>query len=185
MATASLGDWEFRVNPDEVSWNFNVRTQSTATIGGKVIQVLGVDVSDMTVSGSFGKGGRVEQQRFLEWVLARARAQTEQDKAIVRFRLPDKGWDFGVKIKSLTEGSSRSSVDLTTSSVNPSFTLTLHVEDDLQNITELKRAAQAAYVANLSQGVGWRRTAYNGPLTTEEVLQLKGGPLGLVTFLGR
>jgi hypothetical protein len=185
MATASLGDWEFRINPDNVSWNFNVRTQSTPTIGGKVIQVLGVDVSDMTVSGSFGKGGRVEQQRFLEWVIGRTRAQTEEDKAIVRFRLPDKGWDFGVKIKSLTEGSSRTSVDLSTTNINPSFTLTLHVEDDLQNITELKRAAQAAYVANLSQGVGWQRTEYNGPLTTEEVIEAKGGTLGLVSFLGR
>lgn len=183
MATASIGDWEFRVNPEEVSWNFNVRTSATSTIGGKVIQVLGVDVSDMTVTGSFGKGGRVEQQQFLDWAIARTKSQTEQDKAIVRFRLPDKGWDFGVKIKSLTESSSRRSVDLQTTNINPSFTLTLHVEDDLQNITELKRAAQAAYVAELSQGVGWKRTEYNGPLTDEEIIEAKGGTLGIVSFL--
>jgi len=182
MATASIGDWEFRINPEEVSWTFEVRTKAISTIGGKVIQILGVDVGDMTVRGSFGKGGRVEQQQFLQWCLARTRAQTEQDKAIVRFRLPDKGWDFGVKIKSLTE-SSQSSVNLKTSNINPSFVLGLHVEDDLQNLTEIKRAAQATYVANLSRGVGWKRTEYNGPLTAEEVLAAKGGSLGLLTFL--
>lgn len=185
MATASIGDWEFRINPEEVAWTFEVRTKVISTIGGKVIQILGVDVGDMTVRGSFGKGGRVEQQRFLQWCLERSRAQTEQDKALVRFRLPDKGWDFGVKIKGLTESPTQSSVNLTTANINPSFTLTLHVEDDLQDLTEIKRAAQANYVANLSRGVGWKRTEYNGPLTPEEVFEAKGGNLGLLTFLAR
>lgn len=185
MATATLGDWEFRINPESVSFDFNVRTRSIPTIGGKVIQILGVDVSEMIVSGSFGKGGRVEQQRFLEWVIERARAQAEEDKAIVRFRLPDKGWDFAVKIKSLSDGSSRSSVSLNNDNTNPQFSLVLHVEDDLQNVSELKRAAEASYIASLSRGVGWKRTEYNGPLTTEEVIEAKGGTLGLVTFLRR
>lgn len=185
MATATLGDWQFRISPESVSFDFNVRTRSIPTIGGKVIQILGVDVSEMTVNGSFGKGGRVEQQRFLEWCLARTRAQTEEDKAVVRFRMPDKGWDFAVKIKALTDSGGRSSVSLRNDNINPQFTLVLHLEDDLQGITELKRAAEASYIASLSRGVGWKRTEYNGPLTSEEIIEAKGGTLGLVTFLRR
>ena len=184
MSTATLGDWEFSIDPTDVSWDFNVRTSSTATIGGKVLQVLGVDVNKIVVLGQFGKGGRLEQQEFANWLRQRATEQADTNNAVIRFRVPSKGWDFGVQIDSLTEQGAQKAISLDVTNFNPKFRLSLHVVDDLGNVMSIKEAAKASYIKNISEGFGWKKTAYNGPLTIEEVEQLLApyGEYGLAEY---
>ncbi len=68
MSTASLGDLQFRINPTQVTWNYSVDVAVTPTIGGRVVQVLGATVGDMTIQGLYGhQRGKTHRE---SWVLA-------------------------------------------------------------------------------------------------------------------
>jgi hypothetical protein len=45
---------ELDLAPTGVSWEYNLRTQVFNTYGGQVVQILGVDISNVTISGLFG-----------------------------------------------------------------------------------------------------------------------------------
>ena len=66
MGNAVLNGIPFRIDPSSISWPFTVKTSSNKTIGGKVLQVFGTQLGDMTVAGTFGVGGTKEQREFLE-----------------------------------------------------------------------------------------------------------------------
>lgn len=46
-----------RMNPNEVSWTYNLNTQSYDTYGGQVIQVLSINIDNLVISGQLGKEG--------------------------------------------------------------------------------------------------------------------------------
>jgi hypothetical protein len=54
-AFCKLGDLHWRVDPNLVSWTYNLDTTTINTLGGQVIQVLGSSLSDMTIVGDFGQ----------------------------------------------------------------------------------------------------------------------------------
>jgi hypothetical protein len=57
MAAAScqLGDLRWRVNPTNISWNYQLDTAVIETLGGQVVQILGATLGDLTISGDFGQ----------------------------------------------------------------------------------------------------------------------------------
>jgi hypothetical protein len=55
MSTASLGDVRFRISPSQVHWEYSVDVAVIPTVGGRVVQVYGVTLGDMTVQGLFGQ----------------------------------------------------------------------------------------------------------------------------------
>lgn len=55
MSVASLGGIPFRINPSQVTWDYNVDTAVIPTVGGRVVQILGVTLGDMTIQGLFGE----------------------------------------------------------------------------------------------------------------------------------
>lgn len=46
-----------RMNPNEVSWTYNLNTETFDTYGGQVVQVLSVNIDTLTISGQLGKEG--------------------------------------------------------------------------------------------------------------------------------
>lgn len=46
---------QFRIDPQEVAWGFKINTSATPTVGGRVVQVNGATLSDMTINGLFGE----------------------------------------------------------------------------------------------------------------------------------
>lgn len=42
------------LSPTGVSWDYNLRTQVYNTLGGQVVQILGVDISNIKIQGYFG-----------------------------------------------------------------------------------------------------------------------------------
>lgn len=55
MTVAWLGDIPLRIAPTQVHWEYNVDTCVIPTVGGRVVQVLGATMSDMTVQGLYGQ----------------------------------------------------------------------------------------------------------------------------------
>lgn len=50
----SLGGVPFRVDPNSVSWSYTPKVNTTPTVGGRVVQVIGSTLSNMKVAGTFG-----------------------------------------------------------------------------------------------------------------------------------
>jgi hypothetical protein len=179
MGVASLAGQTFRLDPTSVRWDFKTKVADIPTVGGKVVQVYGTEISDMVLSGTFGTGGWREQEQFLE------RMKELGDKQVAdvgrvrgtedphRFLYPPKGWDFLVYLKefSTPDGGQRS-VYHSNEIIAPRWTLTLFVVEDNSG---LRKVAQDAYISRLSRGLGWKQTAYNGPLGILEMQQTLGG----------
>lgn len=60
MALASLGfnggpQITFRINPSSIDWGFDIHTSVTHTVGGRVVQITGATLRDVTVVGYLGE----------------------------------------------------------------------------------------------------------------------------------
>lgn len=167
MGQAMLADYAFRVDPENISWSFGVKTKVTYTIGGKVVQVYGTQIGPMTLSGSFGLGGFEEQERFLKKMTALAKAQGEGTNKPYRFLFPQRNWDFKVFIRSVATPDGSLSMHVSPEIIDPRWVLTLHIVEENAG---LKKIATDAYIARLSEGIGWHPSAYNGPADYQAML---------------
>lgn len=193
MSTANLGGVDFRISPSQVNWTYSVDTNVIPTIGGRVIQILGVTLGDMVVQGRYGvdrAGGRES------WVLAEqfsadvARLVQRQsalptpdqlsgrdptpmhpthrflfdDTADVPAGQAGHSWDFQVYVKSLQDIDDQGFVVThRTGKYSYGYQLTLFIVED--NTGQLARVAQDAFLDRLANGVGWKQSDYNGPMT--------------------
>jgi len=172
--TATLGGYTFRTNPDEIRWDFSMKVREIKTIGGKVIQVLGTRLGDMTVTGQFGRGPNGEdpwtqEMAFRQQVVRWVRASRTNYKPI-RFTYADLDWDFEVFVKDLQ--GEQGGVVLANDIVAPRWTLTLRVVES--SASRLTKGISDAYISRLMDGVGWKQTDYNGP-SDDDVQTLLGG----------
>jgi hypothetical protein len=182
MGVASLNGRLFRLDPVSVQWTYKIKTAVYETIGGRVVQIIGVMFGDMTLTGSFGVGGWQEQQVFLTDMRAMADSQVASSFTVVnphltappvRFLYPPKNWDFLVYLKDYSQpGGEGGSVTVANEIINPQWMLTLAIVEANSSINALGAAAVNDYVSRLSQGLGWASTAelrsYQGTISQQE-----------------
>jgi hypothetical protein len=181
VMNASLNGVPMRLNPTSVSLSYTVKTSETPTLGGMVIQIFGVEMSDLVVTGTFGKGGYIEQEQFLNRILAITNMQANQtitpidhptlsSSQPVRFVYPNRGFDFMVYLKDYTSTSGMA-IDYENVNIAPDWQLTLFVDSDLTG-GSLTKVATDAYIQRLSNGLGYDGVnKYNGQLHTSDVEQ--------------
>ena len=171
----TLGGYPMRVNPNEVRWNFKMKVSDSKAVGGKVIQILGVKLSDITIKGLYTpdrKAGDKEsweqQLRFREQVKTWARATEDvDDPKPLRFTYPPRGWDFNVFVVKVS--AIRFATD---ESPAPGWELVLFpVGGGTRKIVE---GIKDLYIQRLMDGIGWKQTAYNGPTQQEVDTTLDG-----------
>lgn len=198
MGHASLGGLRFRIDPSQVSWSYDVNVAVTPTVGGRVVQVHGVTLGDMTIRGLFGQD-RVNRKE--SWQLAEdfatavgklidiqsARPSMAQltgadptpphptlrflynDAASVDRRgLPVHDWDFNVYVKSLRDVDSGQST-VEHSTGKFSHGYTLTLFIEQDNTGKLAEVAQNSFIDRLSNGLGWKRGPYNGLMTANDL----------------
>jgi hypothetical protein len=158
MGRATLGTYEFRIDPKSVKWSYSVKTNVTETVGGKVIQVFGTTVEAMTVEGSVGRGGKQEYRELLGSLVTMAKAQASSDGP-VRFSYPPKGWEFDVYITGITDAQGATFTE-SFDKFHYSFTISLAIAEENAG---LKKVAQDAYLERLAKGIGWIPNEYQGP----------------------
>lgn len=159
MGVATLGvangpQVAFRIDPDAIDWSFQVDANVTQTLGGRVVQVLGSTLSDITIQGSYGEDharGRAvagaEDHPGRSWRLAEAfvakvrqiqQYQVEyslltpvrrKSAAPAIFSYPPKGLRFAVYVKSITDPDG-AAITHTFGKFSYKYTLTLFVEQD-------------------------------------------------------
>jgi hypothetical protein len=203
MGSANLGGIPFRIDPSQVSWPYEVNVSVTPTVGGRVVQVHGVTLGDMTIRGLFGQD-RVHSKE--SWQLAEdfavsirrlvgkqsARPTNAQltgtdpapmhptlrflyndENSTSRHGLPVHDWDFNVYIKGLRSDSGNSTISHVTGKYSYAYTLTLFIVQD--NTGKLAQAAQNAFIERLSNGLGWKRGPYNGLMTANDLASYMQG----------
>jgi hypothetical protein len=177
MGVARLGPHRFRLDPKSISWDFKIHAVDVPAVGGKVVQVLRASLGDMTVTGSFGVGGWREQEAFLEEMKSIGSKHVEDQKrpsqdGPIRFRYPPMGWNFLVYLKGFTQPGARGSIQLDDKIVDIPWQLTLFIVEDNNGLTKVTKDA---YIARLAEGIGWKQTKYNGPMSLAEVQETFSG----------
>jgi hypothetical protein len=174
MGRATLDGVSFRIDPDSVRWAFRMKVADTKTVGGKVIQILGTDLGDMSLTGVFGNGSRAkndtagweEQLRFAQFVRSLSK-RVESGGGPVRFLYPPRRWDFHVYVKRLDQE------PFEVANYNPRWSLTLFIVQD--GTGTVVRGIRDLYIKRLMAGIGWKQTAYNGPMAQADVDKVTGG----------
>lgn len=199
MGMASLGfsngpSITFRIDPDSVQWNFKINTTVIDTVGGRVVQVLGATLSDITVMGKYGQN-RAAGTDGESWKLAEAfvnrirqiqehqsRDATDHGKmhTPATFNYSPKGWRFGVYIKSIVDPGG-GAVAHQTGRFSYEYAITLFIVEDRSDdliagdlMGKAKNRAIEAYMARISEGIGWRFTKYNGTVPERPTGSLYG-----------
>lgn len=174
VAQATIGGVPLRINPHSVKWTFEMKVQQYETVGGRVVQIYGTEMGDMTVQGQFGNGdiakgdmeGWQEQARFAEQVKAWAEGAQKNGRPL-RFLFPAKKWDFQVYIKAYSSPDGNS-VNLSNGIFNPKWTLTLFIVEDATGT--VVGNIKDTFIDRLMHGIGWKRTAFNGPMGESDSL---------------
>jgi hypothetical protein len=198
MGTATLGyaggpSVAFRIDPELIDWTWTVQLPQTnviETIGGRVIQVLGASLDDLTIQGSLGQdatdaaGGQSWQlaQTFLTTVTAimeQQSADSNQQSTMHQpavFSYPPKGWQWNVYVKGLTDPDGGNSIILRPGKMNQRYVLTLFIVNEGAELTAAGTTANGAlaqqsqsaisqFMARISDGVGWTANKYTGIYT--------------------
>lgn len=167
MGLARLGALTLDIDPDSVAWQFRLKTARRKTVGGTVVQVYGTDLGDMTVTGVHGRGGWQAQERFRAQVERWVDDHVRSSGAPIRFAYPPRHWDFQVLVRGYSSGGGGDAVVHDPTVFNPRWELTLAIVQD--STRQVVTGVRDLYIQRLMTGVGWRQSAYNGPLTQAEV----------------
>lgn len=159
-APASIGNedinYEFALNPDSVQWSYKEITQAYDTLGGRVIQLLAVEVGAMTVQGSLRT--KRELQQFASAMAKIMRYHVNSGGKPVHFRVPSRQWDFLVYVSKVP------SIGWDTQTVAFPWTLELKVEEDLGIVTETILNAE---LDALAKGIGYSDLYHGGDFLGE------------------
>ena len=170
-----------------MEFNFEILTNVVETIGGRVIQVIGSYLDDLKVTGSFGQDHSTPDgvswrqaeafllliQKIMEAQSADANQQALMSPPAV-FTYPPKGYRFNCYVKALDDADNPgTSIVLTPGKFNQRYQLTLFIVQDSSTqlvqagssgdiIGAQSEAAVAAYMARISDGIGWSFSQYTG-----------------------
>jgi hypothetical protein len=194
----------FRIDPESVDYQIQVFANMENTVGGRVVQITGTQITDVVISGSIGEDHSRGQARGTDpehpgvsWKLAEEFFRKIQQMMVEQSRGSSQvgvnargslrpatfvysplGLRFQCYIKAITDpaGDGSAGVVHRVGRANHKYTLTLFPvlgESELrlagQNaqgiLDRAKASAIDAYISRISQGIGWRFTAYNGGST--------------------
>lgn len=170
MGIANLNGVQFRIDPDAIAYQYSVDYSVIDTLGGRVIQVLGATIGDITIAGHFGQdhpNQRVSWQlaesfgtqiRALmdQQVLPPKHARTGGIHQPLRFTYHDgvHNWDMKVLIKSYAESDGAGSIEHRSGKFSYGYKLTLFLVED--STLNLSRVQSDQFIARISKGLGWK-----------------------------
>lgn len=152
---ATLDGIPFDIDPHTVTWEYKVHTADKPYLGGKVIQVFGSSIGDITISGKYGRGDLLAKQlAFLSRMKALGNQRlTDLRARPSRFSWPEQQWDMQVLLMNVTN------LTHDPSEFAPDWEITLF---PVTGTDSLKTAAITTFIDRLAAGMGWRPGAFNG-----------------------
>lgn len=145
----------FSFNPNSVQWSYNTEIQSIDTLGGRVVQLLSVNIDDMTVQGV--AGSRKNLQTLGEDIAAIMKYHVKTQRPVY-FKVPSRRWNFLVYVESLPQ------LGWDVQTVSYPFQITLRFEEDLlgTKTTQLRELE----LSRLNPDIGFNPNFHGGDATS-------------------
>ncbi|QIG58334.1 hypothetical protein SEA_SKOG_182 [Gordonia phage Skog] len=154
----------FRTNPNEFQWNYNLNKRIDQTYGGRVIQLLGINIEDFSFTVEAG-GGRWEYMEkvvnFMRDVLV-----AQRNGRPATFQYTTRGWKLNCYISSFP-------FEDAVEAVTRPFTVTTKVQEDVSGV--VSDLTLSAELQRLQDGMGFERSQYNTPKGALEGEDGEGG----------
>lgn len=186
---------KFRIDPESLDWNFKINTNVTETLGGRVIQVTGATLSDLSIQGSVGEQrGSVH---YTSWQLAESFFAKIADMMDFQakgangignmnppaiFTYPPLDLSLAVYIKSIADSDGQGGVSHRQGKYSYGYTLTLFIvpegspqvkiagTDSNGYLNKKRQAAIEAQMQRIADGIGWHYSEqFNGPSTNSGI----------------
>ena len=140
----------FRTNPNEVTWNYSLITKTDQTYGGRVVQILGARIDDLTVKVDCGQGGWPYLVKVVAFMRDLMVAQRNGQTAV--FEYTTRQWKLKVYAASFPFADQLSAT-------TRELTLSFKVQEDISGIVSSTTIATA--LQSFVNGIGWERNQYN------------------------
>lgn len=143
----------FRLDPNRVSWSYNLNTKVDETYGGRVVQLLSVNLDSLTIEVDSGRGGwqyLSSVNRFCRDVMM---LQKETGEPAV-FSMPSRGWEMKVYLAVLPFADD-------VENVKYSFTLRFKIQEDVSGV--ISSDSMNSELNKIREGIGYERNDYNYP----------------------
>jgi len=165
----------FKFNPMSASWAYNNNIISVDTLGGRVVQLLSVNVDSLTLECV--AGSRSELQRASKEIKNVMDYQIRTLKP-VRFKVPSRRWDMNVYISAMPQ------IGWEVASTTYPFSLTLEIEEDLNKIQTAE--LYTGELERLSAGIGYSPVLHGGdPAAFQKIVDsLNLNQIGTTVFGG-
>ena len=183
MGIAQLGNYTFRIDPNQIHYAYTVDYVTIDTLGGQVIQVLGATTGDITIRGSFGQDhtGKRESWQLAESFHATIRKMMD-DQSVPQKKPTDPihqpihftyhdgvhNWDMKVLIKGISDLDGDGAIEHSNGKFSYGYTLTLFLVEDSSLL--LTRIATDKFISRVANGVGWKRNKFNGSASLSEAI---------------
>jgi hypothetical protein len=138
--------YSFPFNINQLEWNYTINTQSFDTIGGRVVQLLSVQVTTMQIQGE--AGNRSNMLQFYD-NFKTVQDNQNQQKVSATFNVPSRNLSFKVWLETMQIG-----WDYTT--VTYPYSITFEVENDISGTaTNAATATALSSMINDMNGIGF------------------------------
>lgn len=157
---ASLNGVAFEIDPSDISWDYKIHLADKPYLGGKVIQVFGASIGDITITGSFsGKDPLGSQLAMLKRMKELGMIQITNLRNTLNFQWPEQKLDMQVYLLDYGSPDGADSLVHDPAVFAPKWTLKLF---PVTGTDQLKSAAVANFIDRLADGMGWNPGSYNG-----------------------
>lgn len=144
-------DFRFRIDPESIEWTYKLNTHTDNTYGGKVIQILSVQINTMTIPIVSGAGGRAYMMSVFNFFRDMMIWQRDTGKSGT-FTYTPRGYNLKIFASNLKLEDNLQNVIFPVS-------MAFDVQADLAGI--VKDQIISAEIAHLQQGIGYTENSFN------------------------
>jgi hypothetical protein len=150
VSVATLDGVNFPYTPDSLQWSYKLRTAVQDTLGGRVVQLLGMQADTMTISG---KAGSREKLEALAAEVVRIMKKHISTGDPVELVIPSRSLKFSVYVQTMP------TIERNVKSTAYPYTLTLKVQHTETNVRS--EVVLGAALSRLYKGIGYQ-TGWSG-----------------------
>lgn len=144
-------DFRFRIDPESIEWTYVLNTHTDNTYGGKVIQILSVQIQTMSIPIVSGLGGRTYMMSVFNFFRDMMIWQRDTGKTGT-FTYTPRNYNLKVYASNLKLEDSLQNV------IYP-VTMTFNVQSDIAGA--VADQIISAEIAHLQQGIGYTENSFN------------------------
>ena len=173
LSHPTAGNFQFRTNPNEITWSYRLNTKVENTYGGRVVQVLSTNIDDLVVKVDCGRGGWPYLMKVCQYFRDLLVEQRKGEPA--SFRYTTRGWHMNVYAVSIPF---QDQVDATVREL----TLNFKVQEDGSGV--VSGQTLSAELKKVHDGIGFRLSDYNNPngtfLENDPAVTIIGSMAGMI-----